>query len=111
MQKWRPSTRSVGASKSSTQTTTKKITCIGGADGPIVVVPALLKLARWCQQRKHSDPGEDLCDPPRKALSPPAPRAPQSACAAEAALGSSAATEAKGGAAGAEPTGDPRLGK
>ena len=60
-----------GKTKSSKQTTQKKTTCIGGADGPIVVVSALLKLARWCQQCKHSNSGGILCDPPRKALSPP----------------------------------------
>ena len=41
--------------------------------GPIVVVPALLKLAHWCQQCKHSDSGGNSCDTSGKTLSPPRP--------------------------------------
>ncbi len=47
--------------------------------GPIVVVPALLKLAHWCQQCKHSDSGGNSCDTSGKTLSPRAQLEPISA--------------------------------
>jgi len=45
----------------------------------------------------------------KEGLSPPAPRAPQSRCAAESSFGRFCRDEAKGGVADAEPTGDPGL--
>src|SRR5271165_6504407 len=96
----------VGQEKSAKQTTTKKTTCIEGADGPIVVVSALLKLAHWCQQCKHSDSGGNPCDTSGKTLSPPAPIASQSAHPVERTLDNIAAVEATGGATDSRPTGD-----
>jgi hypothetical protein len=68
--------------------------CIGGADSRMVCAQALLKLARWCQQRSQSASGGEPCPTPRKTEFPPAPAGGGDVCGAGAALDDAVAVHA-----------------
>ena len=62
--------------------------CITGADRPMVCAQALLKLARWCQQRSQSASGGEPCPTSRKTEFPPAHAGGGDVCGTGATLGS-----------------------
>ena len=65
--------------------------CITGADPPMVCAQALLKLARWCQQRSQSASGGEPCPTSRKTEFPPAHAGGGDVCGTGAALGDAVA--------------------
>jgi len=62
--------------------------CVGGANRPMVCAEALLKLARWCRQRRQWASGGELCPTSRKTESPPALAGGGNVCGAGATLDS-----------------------
>jgi hypothetical protein len=61
--------------------------CIGGSGSRMVCAQALLKLARWCQQRSQSTSGGEPCLTSRKSEFPPAHAGGGNVCGAGATLG------------------------
>jgi len=60
--------------------------CIGRTDPPMVCAEALLKLARWCRQRRQSASGGEPCPTSWKIESPPARTGAGDVCGAGATL-------------------------
>ena len=60
--------------------------CIGRTDPPMVCAEALLKLARWCWQRRQSASGGEPCPTSWKIESPPARTGGGDVCGAGATL-------------------------
>ncbi len=70
--------------------------CIGEPDPPMVCAQALLKLARWCQQRSQSASGGEPCSTSGKNESPPAHSGGGNVCGAGATLDDVVADQASG---------------
>jgi hypothetical protein len=70
--------------------------CITGADPPMVCAQALLKLARWCQQRSQSASGGEPCPTSGKTEFPPAHSGGGNVCGAGATLDDVVADHASG---------------
>ena len=77
--------------------------CIGEADRPMVCAEALLKLARWCQQRRQSASGGELCSTSRKTESPPALAGTGGVCGAGTTLDNAVGDHTSGRPSNTEP--------
>ena len=77
--------------------------CIAGAAPPMVCAQALLKLARWCQQRNQLASGGEPCPTSRKTEFPPAPDGRGDVCGAGATLDDAVAVHASERATNTEP--------
>ncbi len=77
--------------------------CIGEADRPMVRAEALLKLARWCRQRRQLASGGELCPTSRKNESPPALAGGGDVCGADTTLDSAVADHASERPSNTEP--------
>src|SRR6516225_6610060 len=78
----------VGLSTSSFQKTADVEGYISAARQPTISVAALLELARWCQQRRLAQTGEQPCPTPQTAHFPPVDCSDTTDCCPSPTLGS-----------------------
>ena len=77
--------------------------CVRGADRAMVCAEALLKLARWCRQRRQSASGGELCSTSRKTESPPALAGTGGVCGAGTTLDNAVSDHTSGRPSNTEP--------